>query len=474
MSVINIGSRREVFWDMALLDLTRTTAELKLHHPIPREIVARMDNAWEGDGSDSFSIVKDGSLYRAYYEGWEMLNEDATHHSTSALRVCYMESRDGIHWVKPDLGICEYQGSRHNNIIMDMKLFDFIDMMYVFKDANPACPPSERYKGVGADKQGFLSCYISADGLHFRKGWQMTNKGAFDTHNIAVWVPEESQYYLYVRDYHDVPEGESRNLGIRDIRRMTSPDFRKWSNPILLDYQGGEDYSLYTNEVQIYERAPHMRIGFPSRYVERKAWTGNYDQLPNVEHRKKLVGIHPRYGLAVTDCLFMNSRDGRSFFRFDEAFMRPGPERARNWVYGDCYPATGIIETKSNLDGAPNELSMYVTENHWSQRPACLRRYTIRKDGFASISAGYGEKTVVTMPLCFAGSRMELNFATSARGYVFVKVLTYDQEIVSCELFGDSLERIVPFNGDLGELAGKKVILEFTLRDADIYSYRFF
>ena len=474
MSVTNIGGWREVFWDTDLIDRSRTTAELTLHHPIPREVVAKLGEPWEGDGCNSFSIVKDDGLYRMYYLGWEMLDKDVTKHSTKTSQVCCMESTDGLHWVKPDLGICEFGGSRHNNIVMDRSVLDFSDMVHVFIDTNPACPPEERYKAVSPDREKYLSCYISADGLHFTKGWRMTNKGKFDTHNIAFWVPEEQLYYVYVRDFHGVPEDGDLNLGVRDVRWMTSPDFRTWSDPVLLDFGNREDYPLYTNEMQIYERAPHMRIGFPSRYVERKAWTGNYDQLPNAEHRRKLVNIHPRYGLTVTDCVFMTTRDGRHFNRFDEAFMRPGPERIRNWVYGDCYPATGLIETKSDLEGAPDEMSMYVYENHWSQKPTEVRRYTIRKDGFASMSAGYGEKKIVTTPVTFTGSKMELNFSTSARGYVYVTVRACGQEARSCELFGDALDRAVPFEGDLAAMAGKKAEIEFTLRDADVFSYRFF
>jgi hypothetical protein len=70
---------------------------------------------------------------------------------------------------------------------------------------------------------------------------------------------------------------------------------------------------------------------------------------------------------------------------------------------------------------------------------------------------------------------MELNFSTSARGYVYVRVLGYSGvALASCEIFGDSLDRIVPFEGDLAELSGTDVVLEFTLRDADVYSFRFF
>ena len=154
--------------------------------------------------------------------------------------------------------------------------------------------------------------------------------------------------------------------------------------------------------------------------------------------------------------------------------MRPGPEGTYNWVYGDCYPATGLIETPSPLPGAANELSLYAFENHWSQRPTVLRRYTVRLDGFAAMSAGYGERTIVTVPLSFTGNRMELNFSTSARGYVRITVRADEKELRSCELFGDSVRRVVPFEGDLAPFAGRKVTLEFAFRDAEIFSFRFF
>jgi len=473
MNPVNIGSRREVFWDYALIESSRTTAQLKLHQPRIEEVVLSHHAPWEGDGCNGYSIIKDGDLYRMYYSGWEMMNKECTKHAVSHSVYCYAESTDGIHWNKPNLGICEFNGSYDNNIIMDEKNSDRNDMMHVFIDENPACPPEEKYKAISPDRSRVLSCYISADGIHFKKGWQMTNVGKFDTHNIAFWSEEFNCYFAYIRDFHN-HVGNDLNLAIRDVRWMTSTDFKNWTEPQLLDFDGAEDYPLYTNEVQRYPRAPHMFIGFPTRYMERKVWTDNVQQLPNAERRKAICGVHPRYGLTVTDCLFMTSRDGKRFHRFDEAFIRPGIEQKFNWVYGDCYPATGLIETKSPLAYAPNEYSLYCYEKHWSADGTDLRRYTIRKDGFCSMSAGYGESKIYTKPIVFDGSKLELNFSTSARGYVYIKLHCQGKTISSCELFGDSLERIVPFDGDLSEFAGKEVTMEFTLRDADIYSFRFF
>ena len=53
MNPIYIGNRREVFWDHALIERSRTTAELTLHKPRIEEIVFVHDAPWEGDGCNS-------------------------------------------------------------------------------------------------------------------------------------------------------------------------------------------------------------------------------------------------------------------------------------------------------------------------------------------------------------------------------------------------------------------------------------
>jgi hypothetical protein len=170
----------------------------------------------------------------------------------------------------------------------------------------------------------------------------------------------------------------------------------------------------------------------------------------------------------------MSSRDGRKWKRWEEAFMTPGPEREYNWVYGDCYPALGMIETESDLPCAPRELSMYTFDNHWSGMPTKLRRYTIRIDGFVSYHATYKPCKVVTKPFIFDGSSLSINFATSAVGHVRIRLISESSTLDSCELFGDSLDRKVVFEaGDVASLSGKPVRMEITMKDADIYSFRF-
>lgn len=192
-----------------------------------------------------------------------------------------------------------------------------------------------------------------------------------------------------------------------------------------------------------------------------------------------------RYGTALTDAMLMTSRDGVSFDRWDESFFRPGIERAGTWNYGHQYICWGIAETRSDLPGAPNEMSFYSTENSWTNeaRTSDLRRYTMRLDGFVSVNAPMSGGEIVTRTFRFKGSKLSINFSTSVAGAVKVEI--QDEKGVAIPgfalkdiqpVFGDTIERVIEWKGgsDLGALSGKPIRLRFVLHDADLYSFHFF
>lgn len=471
---INIASRLEPFWDDYLLDTQQTTAKLQKFSPVKREKLFECGEAWEGDGCDYFHILRDDGLYRMYYVAWRMSGHIGNTASAgdAQIRICYAESRDGIHWVKPDLGLRECLGSKENNIILD-KTDQKFDNFYVFKDTNPNCPPEAKYKAITGDHGPFgkyLKAYYSPDGIRFTARHMISNSDFYDTLNTAFYDPEIQMYVAYVRGFHGGGFGD----GVRDIRRLTSPDFVTWSESKQITFNDDLDIALYTNGVSIYPRAPHIYTGFPKRYIERKQWTKNYDRLCGKEKRLERFQHNPRYGLTVTDCIFMSSRDGENWTRYQDAFLRPGPENGRNWVYGDCSVCVGFVETPSADRGADSELSMLVKENHWQDIPAEVYRYTIRKDGFAGLHGDWQGKTAVTKELVFSGDTMVINFATSARGSLYVTVTDEDgNKLESGELFGDSTARVVDFDGDLSAFSGKPVTIRFEMTECDLFSMKF-
>ncbi len=490
VSAIVVGSRLQVLWDDHVVDTGLTTAVRIQHHPEYVGCALSGDKPWEGDGCCYNTIVPDcdakGTFLRLYYQSWAIgcgTKDVKERFSADGVRICYAESRDGgLTWVKPRLGIIDFKGSKDNNCILDKKSFGRgWDNFMVFKDANPACPPDERYKGIGA--HGGLWCFLSADGIHFRKGWKIAVPGAFDSLNIAFWDKTRGEYHLYFRWLHNATTTTPDKWGnndIRDVRHCVSKDFKTWSEQKLINFgEGAEDYPLYTNMIQPYFREPSIFVGFPSRYAERKVWTPNYDRLPSPGKRRwRMDGAHgggARYGLAVTDCVFIFSRDGARFIREDDAFMTPGPENPHNWVYGDCFPAYQLIKMPSPL-GGDDEIAIFVHDRQWSGLASHLNRYRLRQDGFFSRHAPYFGAKVVTKLLVFKGTEMLVNFSTSARGRMFVTIRDEaGKNIRSVELFGNKVDRPVDFadGGKVADFAGKPVIVTFEMFDADLYSFHF-
>jgi hypothetical protein len=204
--------------------------------------------------------------------------------------------------------------------------------------------------------------------------------------------------------------------------------------------------------------------------------------LPEREHREWRSKANQRYGTVVTEGLLMASRDGVKFKRWNEAFMPPGIEREGSWNYGHQYIAWHLVETKSDLAGAPNELSLYAGENYWTGTSSAVRRYTLRLDGFVSAQAPMTGGELVTKLIRFKGGKLALNFSSSAAGGVRVEIQDADGKAVpgfsleDCPpIFGDSIERTVTWKngGDVSALAGKTVRLRFELKAADVFAYQF-
>jgi len=466
---ISIAGRRELLVDDYLIDRIAGKAELQLHSPTAREVVLVFDQPWEGNACGHYNTVFfDGDRYRMYYIGGMT--------DSNPIFTCYAESNDGIHWTKPELGQFQFAGSTKNNILMwdgYNKEQNSEPVIIPFKDANLECKPEERYKAV-LNIHASLHALKSADGLHWS---EMTDKavitkGTFDSQNLAFWDPTRNEYRAYIRDFRD---------GLRDIRTATSKDFVHWTEPEWLSYPGAPSQQLYTNGIMPYYRAPHILLGFPARYVER-GWCDSMRALPGLEQRKLRSAISDRFGMALTDGLFMSSRDGQTFHRWSEAFIRPGLRGADNWVYGDNYQTWGLAETKSSIPDAPDEISIYATEGYCMGKADKLRRFTIRKDGFVSMHAPFAGGEFTTKPITFQGGRLVLNFSTSAAGTIRVEIQDVDGKPIegfalsdASEVFGDELQRTVTWKqgGDASRLAGRAVRLHITLSDADLYAFQF-
>lgn len=446
---IDIGTRRELFTDDYLIEKTTGDVQQQVQRPEPKEVVLVTDAPWEGNTCAYYTVFRDGDIFRMYYRGSHF--DERTRRATHPEVTCYAESTDGVHWTKPKLRLFEFDGSKQNNIVWDgIGTHCFV----AFKDANPDCAEDARYKGIARGRpRGKRGLYIfqSPDGLQWKlmHPEPVITAGAFDSQNLAFWDPHARLYREYHRTFAD---------GKRAIMTGTSTDFVNWTKPVLLEYPDTPAQHLYTNAVLSYPRAPHLLIGFPTRY------------LPDEGQR-----VEPT---------FMSSRDGVTFKRWLDPVI---PETAPQDRGGNRsnYMAWGLVE----LDQRPNHYSVYATEAYYTGPDSRLRRFEYRKDGFVSVRGGGEGGQLLTKPLILAdlAERLVVNFKTNGGqavegGQIQVAIESVDGQpldgyaLQDCvPLAGDSINKTVTWKtgADISTLEGKTVRLRFQLQDAELFSIQF-
>lgn len=431
-----IGSRRELFVDNFLIERL-DDVETKMHQPQPREVVIVCDEPWEGNTSAYFTLFADEDRFRMYYRGSHV--EESTQRPLHPEFACYAESRDGIHWEKPSLGLFDFEGSKENNIIL---AGEGTHNFTPFKDENPASTEEARYKALAGKSSG-LKAYQSADGIHWSLMRQepVITDGNFDSQNLAFWHPERKRYL----DFHR--KGRNR---VRDIMTASSEDFLNWTAPEFLEYGDAPAEHLYTNAILLYPRAPQLFLGFPTRFQ------------PATQQ------VEP---------ILMSSRDGKHFHRWSEPLIPITAPEDRDGNRSN-YMAWGLLQ----LPGSDRELSVYAKEAYYAGPGSRVRRFTFRTDGFVSLHASQDPGEWTSKPLRFSGSHLTLNHVTGADGGIRVEL----QQVDGTPIPGRSLEDALPLTGDqldhqvawrdssdVSPWDGKPIRLRVVLQNSDLYSLKF-
>jgi len=452
---ISLGSRLELFVDTYIIEAMEGCS-LKLHPPIPAETVLKFDAPWEGEYSAYVTVIKDGELYRLYYRGMPEVGGDGS----ASENTCYAVSADGIHFVKPDLGLFEVHGTRDNNAVLH-NAAPLSHNFAPFVDNRPNVAPEHRYKALGGIASSGLVAFVSPDGIHWSKLREepVITQGKLDSQNVAFWSESEGRYVCYLRTFTADK--------IRTVSRCESDDFITWTDIVPMDFGDTKPEHLYTNQTVPYFRAPHMYVGVAARFMPGRRVVS--------ESTMSELGGDARYSGDCSDAVLLTSRGGTRYDRtFMEAFVRPGIG-ANNWTSRTNYPARGIVPT------GHNEMSMYVQRNY-GQKSHHLQRLVMRTDGFASLNTPYAGGTATTRPVTFEGTELVLNCSMSAAGAMWVELqdahgtpLPGFSRADCDEIVGDEIARKVTWrnSSDVSSLKGKPIRLRFEMRDSDLYSFRF-
>ncbi len=447
--VVTIGSRRELLVDDFLFDDLASGAHLRLHQPQHRDVVLTLDQEWEYPLCRYFTLIEADDRVRLYYMAKPSAERARIEGIEMRCMTCLAESRDGLNFERVRTGLHEFNGSKDNNIIWRGRGGHNLTP---FRDTSPNCREDQRYKAVADYPEGLaLGAYVSADGLN----WSLLGdrpiltQGGFDSQNLAFWDPNRGCYVCYYRD---------NTGGLRRVFRSCSDDFVNWSDGEELVYADRRQEHFYTNCIRPHPTAPHIYTGTPLRFIT---------------HRTKLAD-HRMGGLG--DGVFMSSRDGLHFNRWEQSFIAPNSNPG-NWTERKNEPAWGMLQT------SPEELSIYWREMDIEDHIVRLRRGVLRTDGFVSLHRhidAVGE--ALTRPFIFSGSQLFLNYVTSAVGTLRIGICDEagrslpgysmaDSEI----LFGNELAYACRWlaGSDISHLAGTPIRLKIRLHDADLYSLQF-
>lgn len=456
--LINLGTDRQIFVDNYLIDSLSGTQIVK-HTPHDEGPVLFLNKPWEGNFCAYFTIIQDKGLYRAYYRGSTSAMQDGSKKEIT----CLAESKDGIHWEKPNLRLYEMNGSYDNNVVLANEA-PASHNFSPFLDKNPNANPDQRYKALAGMAKYGLMAYTSPDGIHWKKLKDgVLKKGNFDSQNVAFWSESEKCYVCYFRTW----TGGAVYKGFRSVSRAISTDFINWSEPVAMTFGDTPLEDLYTQQTHPYFRAPQIYVAIGGRFMSGR------QILTDVQAKDR--NVDPQYFKDCSDVYFMTTRGGNVYDRtFMESFIRPGIG-LNNWVSRTNYPALNVVQT------SPEEMSIYVNQDY-AQPSAHLCRYSMRIDGFSSISAPYSGGEVFTRPFTFGGNKLEINYSTSAAGEIRFEI--QDEQGIpisgytmndSQPIIGNEIARVVLWNGsgDLKKLASKTIRLRISMKDADLYSLQF-
>lgn len=446
--LLKVGDRKQLLFDDAFFEAHHGFwwRACPPHKTGERNLVA--DKPWEDFIINAWcTVMEDEGKFRMWYEAY-----DKSYTSDLQARYCYAESTDGIHWVKPNLGLVEFHGSRENNILFQNLGGQGVHGGTVFKD--PHGPAEARYKfvylGPVGENHYAVRAALSPDGIH----WTRHEGGAVldvssDTQTVCFWDDRLSRYVAYCRLW--TPG--------RTVGRSESADFFHFppaEEVLACDEHDMPDTDLYNSAALKYPYAANAYFIFTSAY----------------HHTADNLDAH----LAV-------SRDGVHWWRPSRyPFLANGAPGSMDDA--TIYCAVGLLRRG-------DELSMYYhasrarhqqVEPQWLSFNGVYTRATLPVDRYVALDAAQTPAKFTTRPLTFTGSRLEINADVRPKGWVRFELQDAQGKALAghaledcVPLQGDNLRHVVTWKGgaDLAALAVKTVKLRCVAKDASLYAFQF-
>ena len=178
-------------------DVWRVRRKLNPLVKSPRNPIIVKDREWEGYGP----FIQGTVLYDfqdRLFKCWHMIfdNEAYREHRPWSSRVCYATSSDGYEWHKPDLGLVEWKGNKHNNMIPIGR--EFVSCVTVVT-APPESRAPHRFLALYLDKPGVCLAYSDNGTEWTEHPLNPIEPSHSDDHNILLYDKHRRVWMIYHR-----------------------------------------------------------------------------------------------------------------------------------------------------------------------------------------------------------------------------------------------------------------------------------
>ena len=161
-------------------DNLKLTLQRPARHPANPVMKAGPINGPDGYGTLLYgTVIKQEGKFRMWYIASPRADSRVpgdVARIESYRPVAYAESADGIHWAKPDLGLVEFRGSRHNNLVQIepetdpyARSHDFVAVL--FDRDEPEADRRYKMAYITEDQRhryASPATTVSPDGIHWR------------------------------------------------------------------------------------------------------------------------------------------------------------------------------------------------------------------------------------------------------------------------------------------------------------------
>ncbi|MCB1278800.1 hypothetical protein [Prosthecobacter sp.] len=338
--------------------------------------------------------------------------------------VCYAVSEDGLKWVKPELGVVEFEGSKANNLVLRGPHGAGVTC----DDAEP--DPQRRYKMFRAEDMRY-----SADGVHWSEAVASEDTGVrSDTHNNMVRGPDGKSWAGFVRLFN-----KSGGVRERVVGRTESADLKHW-----------------TKAVEVLRCDPENQAYAMPVFRHGDVYLGLLAVIRTKEDR-----VHTELAWSPDTATWQRIQAGTPFIG--------NATNEGDYDWGCVYAAASPVVNK-------DEIRIYYggsNGKHTSWRDGFLCLATLRPDGWAGYEPVDDQSTAIitTRPVTCSGSRLWITCDAHDGGQVKVTAFDESGNVTGSAVVTRTGTRVPA--GQLEPLLNRPVVLRMEIHNAKVYSFGF-